>query len=61
MISIKNFFEVVLESTEWGVDAEDKDYANYISGAADMANCLIEHLNEKAKNNLMRKKGNTYE
>ena len=49
MISIKNFFEVVLESTECGVDAEDKDYANYISGAADMTNCLIEHLNEKSE------------
>ena len=42
----EEFFNVIRESIEWGIDAKNSKYGNYIDGVASMAQILLDKLDE---------------
>lgn len=40
-------FETIKESTEWGIECEDKSYGHYVDGVVTMANNILNEFNKK--------------
>lgn len=43
----KNFYEIVEESIEWGIDEDAGKYNYYINGLVDLAYNLLKEINEE--------------
>lgn len=44
----EEFYNIVNDSTEWGIDADSSKYGYYIDGVVSMAQTLLEKFNDKA-------------
>ena len=43
-------FETIKDSTEWGIECEDKSYGHYVDGVIRMIDNLIYEFNKKSCN-----------
>lgn len=43
----KNFYEIVEESIEWGIDEDASKYNYYINGLVDLAYNLLKEIDEE--------------
>lgn len=43
----EEFFNVVSDSTEWGIDTENCKYGYYIDGVTSMAQALLDRFDKK--------------
>lgn len=48
----EEFFNVVSDSTEWGIDTENCKYGYYIDGATSMAQALLDRFDKKETSKL---------
>lgn len=46
----KNFYEIVEESIEWGIDEDSSKYNYYINGLVDLAYNLLKEIDEENEN-----------
>lgn len=40
-------FETIKDSTEWGIECEDKSYGHYVDGIVRMTDNLLDEFNKK--------------
>ena len=40
-------FETIKDSTEWGIECEDKSYGRYVDGVIRMTDNLLDEFNKK--------------
>ena len=40
-------FETIKDSTEWGIECEDKTYGHYVDGVIRMTDNLLDEFNKK--------------
>ena len=53
---LESAYETIKESLEWGLDCEDKTYANYVDGVVNMTETMLKKIEKEDQEVLERAK-----